>query len=151
MEAFECMAKAGEFDFSWTSKGDEQVAVECKLLDGPMSGQSLTWYGGYSADIAGEHTREEWTKIDLRKMGWDGKDPVSLDGMGSKTFRVRVEPDEYNGKTSMKIRRIFAAGGLAVKNRMTDDEKAKLRAKLSGKSLPPSSTEPGDDIPFSEA
>lgn len=132
MEAFDCMATAGEHDVAWTSKGDEQIAVECKLLDGPMAGQSLTWYGGMGDDIAGEHTRKEWTEIDLKKMGWDGADLIDCVGLGTKTFRVHVEPDNYNGKSSMKIKRIFASGGLAVKNRLSDDEKQRLRQKLKG-------------------
>jgi hypothetical protein len=148
MEAFECTATAGDRDIAWTSNGNEQVAVECKLLDGPMSGQSLTWYGGLGDEIAGDKTRREWTEIDLKKMGWDGRDVVSMNGLGSKTFRVKVEPNVYNGKTTMQIKRIFAGGGLAVKNRLSDAEKERLRAKLSGGASVSRPAADDSDVPF---
>lgn len=131
-EEIECNATAGDHDVAWTSKGDEQIAVECKLLDGPMAGQSLTWYGGLGDEIAGDKTRKEWTEIDLKKMGWDGVDLIDLAGLGSKNFRVKLAQDTYNGRTTWKIKRIFGGGGLAVKNRLTDEEKQKLREKLKG-------------------
>lgn len=147
MEAFECSATAVSWDFAWTGQGNEQIAVECKFADGPMKGQSLTYYGNFSDEMAGEHTRTEWTRIDLMKMGWDGKDWGALVGMGAATFRVKVEPDTYNGKTSMKIKRVFAGGGLAVKNRMSDDERRRFAAKLNG-GASKKKTDDDSDIPF---
>jgi len=147
MEAGEFGAKAVQWDFAWTSNGNEQIAVECEFTDGPNMGQSLTWYGNFSNEVAGEHSRTEWTKIDLKKMGWDGKDILALDGMGTKPFRVLIEPNTFNGKTKMQIKRIFSGGGLAVKNRMTDEEKRIFAAKLNGGNQKTSSS-PDDDIPF---
>jgi hypothetical protein len=130
MEAGEFSAKAVSWDFGYTSNNNEQVAVEIQFLEGPNKGQSLTWYGGFSEEPAGEKTRTEWTLLDLRKLGWDGKDLMALDGMGSRTVRAKVEPDTYNGKTTMKIKRIFAGGGLALKNKMSDDAKKSFAERI---------------------
>jgi hypothetical protein len=132
MEAGEFGAKAVQGDFGYTANGNEQVAVEIEFLDGPNKGQSLTWYGNFSDEPAGEHTRTEWTLIDLRKLGWDGKNLAALDGLGSRTVRVKVEPDTYQGKTTMKIKRIFAGGGIALKNRMTPEQKAEFAKRITG-------------------
>jgi len=151
MEAGEFSAKAVQFRYAYTSNGNEQVAVEIEFTDGPNKGRSLTWYGNFGDDIAGEHTRTEWTEIDLKKLGWDGKDWIRLDGLGSKTVRVKVEEDEYNGKVTMKIRRIFAGGGLAVKNVMSEEAVKALAKRLaSGKSSSRKTAAEDDDtdVPF---
>ncbi len=148
MEAGEFSAKAVQWDFGVGEKND-YIAVECEFLDGPNKGQSSSWYGNFNDETSGEppKTRSEWTKLDLQKMGWDGKDILKLDGMGSRQFRVRVEPDN---RGQMRIRRIFAAGGLAIKNRMTEAQKQALAKRISGGVAADTTTrETGeDDLPF---
>lgn len=130
MEAGEHEGKAISWDFGYTSNQNEQVAVEIQVTSGPCKGQSLTWYGNFSDEPAGEKTRTEWTLIDLKKLGWDGKNLIALDGMGSRSVRIKVEEETYNGKTSMKIKRIFGGGGLALKNKMSDDAKKAFAEKI---------------------
>lgn len=132
MELGEFNAKAVSWDFGVGEKAD-YVAVECEFLDGPNKGMSSTWRGMFMDDVSGDppRTRTEWTKLDLQKMGWDGKDLLALNGMGSRVFRVKVDNDR-EGKP--QIRRIFAAGGLAIKNRMSDEQKKALAARVMGSS-----------------
>lgn len=153
MENGEFSAKAVQWDFGVGEKNDF-IAVECEFLDGPNKGMSLTWRGMFSDDESGDppKTRSEWTLIDLKKMGWDGKDLATLDGMGSKNFRVVVEPDD---KKKPQIRRIYSAGGLAIKQRMSAEARRALADRvMSGKPAPqrtashPNAPGNNDDIPF---
>lgn len=149
MEAGEFSAKAVSWDFGVGEKQD-YIAVECEFTDGPNKGQSMTWFGGFSDETSGDNpprTRSEWTKLDLQKMGWDGKDLLALDGMGSRTFRVKVDVGNNN---KLQIKRIYAAGGLAIKNRMSDDQKKRLAAKVMGGKTekPAPGGDSDDDLPF---
>jgi len=109
-----------------TSTGKEQLAVEWELLDG--SGRHITSYHYFSSEKAIEISMDG-----LRTAGFRGADLSDL----SSLFRSESNPtpeceivvvhEEYNGRTSAKVRFINSMGGLALSAPL-DDAKAKAFA-----------------------
>jgi hypothetical protein len=143
-------AKALEGDYGTANTGTEQVAVLCEL----EGGTRLTWYG-YLSEAAVDRTLEA-----LQIMGVT--DLETLAGLGSQEFEAVVDEEEYNGKTSTRIKFInrLGSGGVALKSRMSDAQKKGFASRFKGKFLAlqqksgaapaPRASAPvdNDDIPF---
>lgn len=123
------LAKAGEFEFGRSSKGNEQIGVAFTITQGEHAGCRLTWFGFFnSAD------NEDRTIRSLRAAGWAGDDITSLDGLGSVEASIVVEVDDYNGDRRNKVAWVNAPG-VAMKEKLNDAEKKALAARLKGKVL----------------
>ncbi len=140
-----------------TSTGKEQVAVEFELIEEDVRGQRITWYGFFT-----EGTFDS-TIEGLRACGWEGDDLSDLSSVnGSVEASLVVEHEEYQGNVKARVRWVNKAGGVAVKDRIPDDEAkrfaARMRGRISagvvksgggGKPAAPSKPQrPDDDIPF---
>lgn len=116
-------AHAIEAALGETDTGKEQVAVRFSLLD--HENTEITWYGYFT-----EKTAPVTLKA-LRTAGWRGTDLMDLSDLCNpdstpEVFLV-VEHEEYEGKTSAKVRWVNGAGGLALKKAL-DPNKAKVFA-----------------------
>jgi hypothetical protein len=124
-------ARALRAALGMTSTGKEQVAVEWGLLDG--SGRKITSYHYFSSDKAIEISMDG-----LRTAGFQGNDLSDLstlchsEGCPTPECEIVIVHEEYNGKTSAKVRFINSAGGLALSAPL-DDAKAKaFAARMRG-------------------
>ena len=79
-----------------TKSGKEQIAIGFQLLDGPDAGQSISKFGSLS-DAALPYTTK-----DLRTLGW--KDGQEIDTIVSAECKLTIVHEEYEGKTSAKVK-----------------------------------------------
>lgn len=120
-------AKAIEGDFGFAGNGREQVAVLFEVIDGDHKGTTITWFGFFTEQTA-ERTIES-----LIYAGWDGESET-LDGLGTTEVSIVVEHDTYNGETKPKVAWVNRpGGGLALKSRMNEGQKANFGKKLRAK------------------
>ena len=124
-------ARAEEGALTPTSKGDPQVAVLLRLLDGGagIEGQLITWYGSFSEKAV------DRTLDSLRLLGWTGDDVSDLSGLTGTTAEVRAviaqEPDQ-EGKVRTRVKWINAPGGLAVRARLEEGDAKAFAEKMRG-------------------
>src|SRR5687768_7996856 len=152
-------------EYGKTSKDTDQVAITFQLLDGPDAGKHIAYYG-YFTDATAEETFEA-----MRNAGWDGADLRDLSSIGKDpqhevVLVIRNEPD-LEGAMRSRVRYVNrAAGGAALKTKMTDAERDSFARRMQGKldqykrkaaqtaaqARPPRPVpkleEKGDDIPF---
>jgi hypothetical protein len=109
------------------STGTHQIAIEFQYLD---EQGGITYYGPLT-DAAFEYTMKA-----IRTAGFQGDDLSNLSSLtGEQTPEVMlvVEPDDYNGKVTMKVRFINSMGGLALTNALQGDELSAFAKKMKGK------------------
>ena len=125
-----------EAELGYTTKDStEQVGVAVVFSpdqDQDVDGRSLTWYGQFS-----EKT-EPFTLKTLRVFGWNTNDLADLSGIDTNEVDVVVVHEEdLEGQTRARIRFInpLGSGGVAMKSKMTDDQKAAFAARMRGRVL----------------
>jgi hypothetical protein len=129
-------AKGVTADLGYTGNGREQVAVQFQIIDGPYAGRSLTWYGFFGDELNGnaKKTPTEITIKALRACGWSGDDITDLKGIDSEEVELVIVVDNYQGKTSNKVKWVNKpGGGLALKERMDDKARAAFKARMAKK------------------
>jgi hypothetical protein len=151
-------ARAIEAGLGRTKGGAEQVAVAFQILDeGECQGKVISWYG-YFTDKTVDRTLDS-----LRICGWRGDDLSDLTGVTDNEVKLVVETEEYEGKLQARVRWINAAGGVALKDRLSAEDAKVFAARMRGRVAasaaksgqpPPATTkqppkdEPPDDLPF---
>lgn len=157
------MIKAGyypmrvlEADLGYTSKDRPQVALLLEIKEGEHAGESYTWYG-YFTDATRKRTIQA-----LRTLGWKGDDISELSTVigGESECSIQIEPD-LEGQDRARVGFIGRGGGLAMKERMSDEQKKAFAASLKGlilsmggggngaeKRAVGRQNSPDDDIPF---
>lgn len=93
----------------------EDVVLTWEAVGGPYDGEQIKQWCYLSSEKATEISERT-----LKSAGWDGQDPEDLTrpgmgGLGSKPCRITVASEEYNGKTSRKVKRVKPMGGGDVK------------------------------------
>jgi hypothetical protein len=108
------------------STGTHQIAIEFEFLD---ETGGITYYGPLS-DAAFDYTMKA-----IRAAGFQGDDLANLESLCGETPEVVlvIEPEEYNGKTTRKVKFINSAGGLALKDALQGDELQAFARKMKGK------------------
>lgn len=147
-------ARAVSGDWGYTNNGTEQVAVLFKLAD---SGEQITWYG-YMTERASDRAIESLLTCGVT-------DLQTLAGLDSNEVELDITHETYNGKESARVNWVnrLGSGGVAMKSRMSDTDKARFTARFQGQflkkkaelggandSTPAGSKATGtdDDIPF---
>jgi hypothetical protein len=125
-------AKPLEAALGYASTGTEQVAVALRLLEGPDSGQVVTWYG-YFTDKTIERTFES-----LRYMGWSSDDLGDLSTVGTMDPYI-VLGDEADQQGVVRTRVMWVndpgGGGVALKDRMNAGDIAAFAQRMKGKAI----------------
>lgn len=97
--------------FGETKTGKQQVAITFEILASEYAGQRITWFGYFTPNAA------ERTVQSLRYCGFRGND-ISQAPTQALTSRVQlaIEHDEYNGRTSTKVRWVNrpSSGGMVL-------------------------------------
>lgn len=119
-------ARGIEGALGYTSGGNEQVAVRLRIVEGDEAGHEITWHG-YFTEKTTERTLES-----LRHLGWKGDDLFDLSGIDANDVSIVVEEEEYDGKLQSKVRWINAAGGLAMKERMSEGDAKRFAQRMKG-------------------
>ena len=120
------LAKAGEYEFGKSTKGNEQIGVAFTISQGEHTGRRVVWYGFFNTQENADRAIKS-----LRAAGWTGDDLTNLEGLGSVEASVVVEVDEYQGEKKNKIAWVNSSG-VAMKEKMSDQEKKALAARLKG-------------------
>lgn len=123
-------ARACEGTLAYTNGGNDQIAIDFALLEGPDIGAHITWYG-YFTDDTFERTIES-----LRLMGWGGTDLSDLEGIDSNEVRLVIahEPD-LQGELRARVKWVNGLGGIAVKSRMDAGASAAFAQRMKGRIL----------------
>jgi hypothetical protein len=140
------------------STGTHQIAIEFEYLD---EAGGITYYGPLT-DKAFEYTMKA-----IRAAGFQGDDLSDLTSLCGETPEVIlvIGPEEYEGKTTLKVKFINSMGGLALKDALQGDELKAFAQRMKGKIIahdrttgqqpkPPNATPKGKappaggDIPF---
>ena len=116
----------GVYELGMTSNGTEQIGVEFVLEGGQFDGETIVWYG-YFSEKAFARTIEA-----LRICGWKGDDLANITGLDANQVMLTVEEDTYNGVTSLKVRWVNKAGGVAMQSAMDGAAKAAFAARVKG-------------------
>lgn len=123
------VAKAVNWDFGVSDKGTEYIAVEFMITEGEHAGQRRTWRGFFTDKTA------ERTIQSLRYCGWAGDNLMQIDDLGKNLVQVVINHESYDGKTFDRISFVNRLGGLAIKNKMSDDERQAFAARMRGLAL----------------
>ena len=117
-------ARVIDYGLTETKAGDPQVRVKFKLVG---DGSEITWFGSLKEGKASEITIDS-----LLVCGLHGTDLLILEGgSGSgalneeKIVSIVVEDEEYNGKTTTKVKWINSLDGGAKK--LSDNKKGSLK------------------------
>jgi acyl CoA:acetate/3-ketoacid CoA transferase alpha subunit len=152
MQAGKFRARAVEGDWGYSSKGTEQVAVLFQLVD---SGEQITWYG-FMTEKTSDRTIEALISCGVQ-------DLQTLDGLGTEDVELDLAFETYEGKERLRVKWVnrLGTGGVAMKSRMDQGQKASFAAKYQGTFLkkkqeagvPPKTDQAPavadtDDIPF---
>lgn len=120
-------AVATEYQWGTSTNGKTQVAVCFQILEGPQSGQYITWYGYFTGKA------EKITLKALRACGWKGDDLMQLGELDQRVSIV-IENEEHEGKTHAKVQWVNApGGGIALKNPLGNEELRMFAAKMKAR------------------
>ena len=125
------IARAEELDFGITDNNKDYVAVQFKIEEGESIGQRITWFGYFS-----EKTHERTIQA-LRYCGWEGHDftRITNDDIRKNLVQLVIDEEEYEGKLRTKVQWVNRLGGMAVKNRMSDEQRAAFAKRMKGAAL----------------
>lgn len=115
-----------EADLGYTSKQRPQVALLLEIKAGAHAGEAYTWYGHFT-DAARMRTIQS-----LRTLGWKGDDISELGTLigGEAQCSIQIEPD-LDGVDRARVG-FIGRGNLAMKERMSDEQKKAFAASLKG-------------------
>lgn len=116
-------AKPLNWGLGRASTGTEQVAVELGILTPGADFNVITWYG-FLSEKALERSIES-----LRYMGWKGDDISDIQGLEDEVDLV-IEDEEYQGKTTTRVRWVNKIGGVNLKAPLTGDDAKSFGASL---------------------
>lgn len=122
-------ARAVEAALGHTSKGTEQVAVLFEVVFDDGSSERITWYG-YFTEKTVDRTFES-----LQLCGCTGEPPFDFDNIGRNevSIEVRNEADQDgNMRPRVKWVNKLGAAGVALKDRMGEDQAAIFAKKMRG-------------------
>jgi hypothetical protein len=123
-----------------TKGGGKQVAAHFKILNPPegfSAGFPLPWYGAFTATMVGDSGKSvaQRTCESLRHMGLKGDDLTECESQPlDQIVSVKVEHNEWEGKTRARIAFVNPVGGGTIKlnNPMPEIEKRKFAAMMKG-------------------
>jgi len=131
-EPGEYIAKAVNFDFGKTEKGNDFIQVSFQIEEGEVDSKSFITWRGFLTDAAAK-----WTFAALRNAGWTG-DALGdeMPGLGDTKVRLVIEDEEYEDKVYKRVRwvnRVAPAGAFAAKNPLHGNDFSSLNARLGMK------------------
>jgi len=153
---YKIKAVAGAFQIGKSSKGTEQigVTVECVGGDGADKNRQFTWFGFCNTADNIKRTLES-----CKTLGWDGGSVLEMKGLGSVEAIGSFDEEEYEGKTSLRLNWINAAGGVQMRDKLVGGElqsfAARMQAAAASLGMVPSTgaapavppSQPGADAP----
>lgn len=123
-------ARACDGALGFTSKGTEQIAIDLQLLEGPNTGNHITWYG-YFSEATFERTIES-----LRLLGWKSDDLSDLRGIDANEVSIVIEHEpDLQGEYRARVKWINGLGGVALKDRMDVGAAKAFAARMKGQVL----------------
>lgn len=149
-----------DWDIGLSGTGSTQIGLSFDVPDGVPEDGGTTWYGSLGGDA------RQYTEKSMRECGWDGVwGDAGLDKMKGREVQLVYISEEYQGKWTKKIKFINGGGGVAMKNALSPEEKAKFFAVMKSgapaaaykapapRSAPPASNTGAppigdDDLPF---
>ena len=120
-------ARAKEWGFGRTSKGNEHIAVLFEITAGELVSQTVSWRGFFT-EQALDRTLES-----LRHCGWSSDSIVDLDGLEANEVEIVVDEEEYEGKIYSRVKWVNRATRLAFADPMDGAQLQAFAAKLRGK------------------
>lgn len=135
---YRAIATSTPITFGHASTGNAQIAVEFDILgtneetgEEASTGETITWIGTFS-DNTTMRTLES-----LLHCGWQGEDPAELNDKPASSELPTVvelvcEPDEWDGKVSLKVQWVNkpGRGRFAFKKTMSEADLRAFGAQL---------------------
>lgn len=126
-------AQISDYAITKTKKGLPMAMIRLVFQDSEKESHSITWYGTFGSEKASEITCEA-----LAVCGWTTNNPADLaKGFGSgvlaenKEISITVASEEWEGKTTMKVKYINPVGGQGFRDKMSQAEAAQLFSGLN--------------------
>jgi len=123
------VAKAEWWELATSENGKEYIVISFCIAEGEHVERRITWRGFFT-----EKTQTRTLEA-LRYCGWDGHDFTKLEGLDKNLVQLDVTEEEYNGKMYAKVNWVNRLGGMAVKNVMTEKQRAAFAARMKGPAL----------------
>ena len=122
-------AKAVGAEWGETNDGKPQIGVEFEVTaKGEYLGRRWSWYGSFTEQTA-KRTVQSLQYCGARMRDDDVTDLVGFD---KNEVGIVVERDTYEGKERTKIAFVNKLGGVAMKKKMSDENKKAFGASLKG-------------------
>lgn len=112
-----------------STTGNQQVLVQFEILEGPMAGRRIPWWGSF--------TDKSWTRTmeALRYCGFKSDDMYLLPEQTlDQEVAIVVEHSEYQGKTNARVRWVNAPhSGVKLAKPMNPSELRNFSAMMKAK------------------
>lgn len=150
-------AKSRKAEMGESSNKNEQVGIEFEIVDGETKGQRLPYYGSFTEAAMAITIKA------MRTAGWKGDDVTELSSLSREDVPIVelvVEHEEWDGKTRAKVKWVNSAGGVSMKNPLSQEKKSSLAARMraavasvdqdlrSSGAAQTNGAKPAGDIPF---
>lgn len=126
-------SKIVDYGVMKTKADKPMVMIRFLYADESGTDQYINWYGGFSTEISAEITCKS-----LATCGWTTNNPADLaKGKGSgvldekRFLSITLANEEYNGKTSLKVKYINPPGGDGFRNKMSQADAVKMFAGMN--------------------
>ena len=117
--------KATDAQLGTTDKGTDYIGIDFQILDeGEFFGHHITYYGYFSEKAF------KWTLKAMRAAGFEGLDMNDLSSIIDSECNIEVEHDEWEGKVSAKVKWVNASGGVAMQNKMDDNQRSSFAKRM---------------------
>ncbi len=130
-------ARAISAGFGTSSKGNNQIGVQCEIVDHEeFAGETITWLGHFTEKTTAR------TVESLQHFGWQGDDLSELEDLDAaraaailpEIVEIVVDPEQYEGEWQLKVKWVNkpGAGRFSFKEPLTGSGLKAFAAQMKG-------------------
>lgn len=114
-------AKVSDYGLTTTKKGDPMAMIRFQFVDGDGASHFITWYGTFTHEKAQEISCEVlalcgYASTNLADLAKGAKSGVLNE---NKVVSITLAPEEWEGKSRMKVKYVNPAGGSGFRSQLS--------------------------------